>query len=67
MTVTISLHGSYIEFSKDSFIKSAAIPMSKDGMSPDKKNTTCDSGTITYDVKTDILEDKCYQPESNTD
>ena len=41
--------------------------MSKDGMSPDKKNTTCDSGTIKFDVKTDILEDKCYQPESNTD
>ena len=39
--------------------------MSKDGMSPDKGTTTSDSGVIAHDVKTDILEDKTYQPESS--
>ena len=42
-------------------------PMSKDGMSADKGTITSDSGVIAHDVKADILEDKAYQPESNTD
>ena len=41
--------------------------MSKDGMSPDKGNIKSDSGVFAHDMKTDILEDKTYQPESNTD
>ena len=36
-------------------------------MSPDKENIKNDSGVSAHDMKTDILEDKTYQPESNTD
>ena len=54
-----------IDFSGNSFTKPAAIPMSKDGMSPDKGTTTSDSGVIAHDVKLTILEDNNYQPESN--
>ena len=56
-----------IDFSGNSFTKPAAIPMSKDGMSPDKGTTTSDSGVIAHDVKLTILDDSYYQPESNAD
>ena len=55
-----------IDFSGNSFTKPAAIPMSNDGMSPDKGTTTSDSGVVAHDVKLTILEDN-YQPESNAD
>ena len=41
--------------------------MSKDGVSPDKGNMKSNSGVFAHGMKTDILEDKTYQPESNTD
>ena len=56
-----------IDLSRNSFTKPAAIPMSKDGMSPDKGTTTSDSGVIAHDVKLTILEDNNYQPDSNAD
>ena len=53
--------------SNNSFTKPAAIPMSKDGISPDKGTATSDGGIIADEVKANILEDKSYQPESNVD
>ena len=53
--------------SNNSFTKPAAIPVSKDGMSPDKGTIASDGGIIADDVKANILEDKSYQPESNAD
>ena len=54
-----------IDISRDSFnLKSSS---SRDGMSPDKGNSTTDSGVITQDVKMNTLEGKKYQPESNVD
>ena len=47
--------------SNNSFTKPAG------GMSPDNGTVTSDSGVIAHNVKTDILEDKTYQPENNTD
>lgn len=52
-----------IDFSRDS---PAAMPMSKEGMSLDKGNSTSDSEVIP-NVKVITLEDKKHQPESNLD
>ena len=52
--------------SNNSFTKPAGILVSKDGMSSDKGTITSDSEFTAHDVKADILEDKAYQPESNT-
>ena len=54
-----------IGFSKDTF--NLRSPISKDGMSTDKGNSTTDSGVITQDVKMNTLEGKNCQPESNAD
>ena len=43
------------------------MPLSKGRMSPDRGNTITDSNAVNQDIKTSILEDKNYQPESNTD
>ena len=43
--------------SKDTFVKSTSIPVSKDDKLPDKGNSTSDSGVET-------IKDKSYQPES---
>ena len=43
------------------------MPLSKGGMSPDRGNTITDSNIVNQDIKTSILEDKNYQPESSTD
>ena len=53
--------------SRYSFIKPPTMPLSKGGMSPDRGNTITDSNIVNQDIKTSILEDKNYQPESNTD
>ena len=55
-----------VDFSRDSYIKSPAMPIPKEGMSPDRGNTITDSKVANQDMKIDILEDKNYQPESNT-
>ena len=51
----------------DSCIKSPTIPIPKDGISLDKGNLASDNGAISYNVKAKFLEDKNYQPGSNTD
>ena len=54
-----------IDLSRDNFMKpTAIIPMSKDAKSPDKGNSTSDSGVVTPD---NIIKNKNYQPESNMD
>ena len=65
MFLTVLLLPSIALPSNNSFTKPAGILMSKDGISPDKGTITSDSGVIAHDVKTDILEDKTYQPESS--
>ena len=55
-----------VDLSRDSYIKSPAMPMPKEEMSLDKGNTITDSKVANQDMKIDILEDKNYQPESNT-
>ena len=45
-------------------MKPPAIPMSDDGKSPHKGNSTRDSEVVTPD---DTIKDKNYQPESNMD
>ena len=70
MFLTVLLLLSIALPSNNSFTKPAGIltsPMSKDGTSPDKGNIKSDSGIFAHDMKTDILEDKTYRPESNTD
>ena len=49
-----------IDLSRDNFVKSTAIPVSKDDKSPDKGNSTSDSGVVT-------IKDKSFQPESYVD
>ena len=61
LTMSLSIA---IDFSGNSYTKPAAIPMSKDGMSPDK-GILKDSGVIAHNVKLTIQEDSNYQPESN--
>ena len=46
--------------SKDTFVKSTSIPVSKDDKLPGKGNSTSDSGVET-------IKDKSYQPESYID
>ena len=70
MFLTVLLLLSIALPSNNNFTKPAGIltsPMSKDWMSPDKENIKSDSGVSAHDMKTEILEDKTYQPESNTD
>ena len=53
------------DFSRDSFnLKS---PTFKDQISPDKKNSTTDSGVGTQDMKVNTLEGKNYQPKSKVE
>ena len=54
-----------IDFSRDSF--NLKPPISKDQMSPDRKNSTTDSGVGTQDVKVNTLEGKNYQPKSKAE
>ena len=49
-----------IDLSRDNFLKSTAIPMSKDDKSPDKGNSTNANGMVT-------IKDKSFQPESKMD
>ena len=53
-----------IDLSRDSFMKPAIIPVSKDAKSPEKGNLTSDSGVVTPDS---TIKEKTYQPESNMD
>ena len=54
------------DVSRDSF-RTPSLPMSKDDKSPDKGNSTSDSGVVTQDVKMNTMEGKNHQPESNAD
>lgn len=58
MTIFVMLLMVAIAISRNSFMKSTAIP--KDDKSPGKGNSTSDSEVVT-------IKDKSYQPESNMD
>ena len=66
MSVGIYSYCCYIDISRDSF-RAPSLPLSKDDKSPDKGNSTSDSGVVTADVKMNTMEGKNYQPESNAD
>ena len=55
-------HVNYVDLSRDTFMRPADIPISKDDKSLDKGNLTSDSGVITRDD--DIKQCQSFQPES---
>ena len=55
-----------IDVSRDS-LRTRSLSMSKDDKSPNKGNSTSDSGVVTQDVKMNTMEGKNYQSKSNAD